>query len=832
MEALFLQIFRMSISASWLIIAVIFIRLLLRKAPKGFRYILWALVAVRLLCPVFLESEFSLVPNQGILSEVGDAVVPMTPMVPDTDAPENDTIINDDGHNDVVQEESVQNNNVQNNATQNGTPQNTMTAKTDLTSVMTCIWIGGMLALFVHAVVSYIQLRNTIKAAIQKEDNLWVCDGIQSPFILGLMHPQIYIPSYIEENHVPYIVAHENEHIRLRDNWWKPLGYVLLMVHWYNPFVWAAYILMCRDIEMACDERVIRGMSVEDRKNYSKSLLFCSNPRHYLYACPVAFGEVGVKERIKKIVDYRKPSAWIITIAAILCLIVAFGFMTNPKQDAKDVAMIELGRGNKRIAWADITDTDTIQQIIDGVNKLSFIPISPNLPSGGWSYAIKLYDADGNLIEQMTILGDRMVEKEYFVYYSINGKFDTEYFDQLLAEAEFERLENLQSGLSSLQGMTEIQDYTREWFNTQYFNNDENRITNAFLASTYQDAKNVNLHYLFYAGSDGYGGGTVSEEEKQLLAQKDSYAQDSVYDLDVSKTTKQDMENILQRYLGMSLEETNKVHLNKFHYLEEYDAYYNIAGDTVMSNYYVTKGWKEDETGNIILQYYDALNGSPDDLYMVTLKQVDGNYQFLSNVSLSGNNQLEDSKKEEETQVKLISRELLQWFHLQYFNNNERNCVAKQFLTDVYTTPKDINLYELFYNGASAIETENMASEEEKQLLLDRYLEEINKPVYRIRTWEMNQVLQKYMGITLEESNQYGLDKFYYLEEYDAYYTVHDDTNWFYAVFEAGKINDDGTITLQYYNSSDGGNPIYWVTLEEKDGRYYIISNIMIDLEK
>lgn len=841
MEALFLQILQMSMSASWLIIAVILIRFLLQKAPKGFRYVLWALVAVRLLCPVFFESELSLIPNMGVLSEVGDAVKPVTPIIPNEDSSLNDTIINDgvqsDGsqnnvQNNTVQNDASQNNTIQNDTTLDNAPQNDMGLQTSLDAVLACFWVVGMFVLFVYAVISYVKLRYIIKESVKREDNLWVCEKIQTPFILGMIRPQIYLPSYIEERHIPYIIAHENEHIRLKDHWWKILGFALLTVHWFNPFVWVAYILMCRDIELACDERVIRTMGVEDKKNYSKSLLFCSIPRNFISACPVAFGEVGVKERIKKIVDYRKPSTWIITIAAILCLIMAFGFMTNPKQNAKDVARIELGCGSVGIVWVDITDADTIQQIINGINELSFVPISPNLPSGGWSYAIRMYDADDNMIDQMTILGDRRVEKEFFVYYSLNGKFDTEYYDQLIAEAEFKRLDHLLSELSSLQGMTEIGKDSLEWFNTHYFNNDANRITNAFLANTYRDAKNIDLHKLFYAGADGCGGGAVSEEEKQLLAQKDSYAQNSGHELDVSKTTKQEMENILQRYLGMSLEETNKVNLYKLHYLEEHDAYYNIASDTVMSRYYFTKGWKEDKTGNIILQYFDALSGDQTDLYMVTLKLVNGNYCFLSNVRMSGNDQPVDNQEKDEAQVNLISDELLQWFHSKYFNNgsNDYMFVGNQFLTSEYTSPKDIDLYELFYNGAYIVGNESVVSEEEKQLLLDRYVDEIHSPVIRIATWEMNEFLQKYMGITLEETNKYGLDKMYYLEEYDAYYLIHADTNVSYVIFEGGKINADGTITLMYTSSMDSGS-IYWVTLKEEEGRYYIISNILVESE-
>ena len=803
MEALFLQILTMSFSASWLILAVILIRWLLRKAPKGFRYVLWALVAVRLLCPFYFESELSLVPEQGILSEVGDAVQPVAPITPNEDASTNDTITNDGAQNDIVQNNATQNdtsqnNTILNNATQDLAPSKTVTTPTDFIEVMVCLWIIGMILLFSYAVASYIKIGYTIRASVKREDNLWVCDGIQTPFILGLIRPQIYLPSYIEEGHVPYIVAHENEHIRFKDNWWKPFGFALLTVYWFNPLVWVAYILMCRDIEMACDERVIRTMGVEDKKNYSKSLLFCSIPRNFISACPVAFGEVGVKERIRKIVDYRKPSAWIITIAAVLCLIMAFGFMTNPKQDAQDVARIELGCASGRLVWVDITDADTIQQMIDGINDLSFVPISPNLPSGGWSYAIRMYDADDNLIDSMILLDDNKVEKEYFVYLSINGKFDTRYLDQLIAKAEFERLEDLQSELSSLQGMTEIQKDSLEWFNTHYFNNEENRITNAFLTSTYREAKNVDLYKLFCTGADG-------------------------------DITKQDMETVLQRYLGMSLEETNKVNWNKIKALEE-DSHYNIPSDTVMPKYYFTRGWKEEKTGNIILEYFDVLNGDQTERYWVTLKLVNGNYCFVSNESVSEKEQTEGTQENEDATVNLISDELMSWFNREYFNESPygHGFVGNQFLTSEYASPKDIDLYELFYNGAYIVGNESEVSEEEKQLLLERYLDEIHSPIFRIATWEMNEFLQKYMGITLEETHKYGLDKMYYLEEYDAYYLMHADSNVRYAIFHGGKINDDGTITLMYTPSMESGS-YYWVTLKEQEGKYYIISNILVE---
>ena len=211
MEALFLQILEMSISASWLILAVLLIRFLLKKAPKGFRYVLWALVAIRLLCPVFVESEFSLIPSQNVISEVGQAEKPSLPVQPSVpegnggvqnDNVQNDNVQNDNIHNDSVQNQTPQGNGVQNDIVQNKPTQNDFISETtNPVIVISWIWIGGILALLTYGVVTYGQLRKTIKASIQREDNLWICDGIQSPFIFGLIRPQIYLPSYIEEGY-------------------------------------------------------------------------------------------------------------------------------------------------------------------------------------------------------------------------------------------------------------------------------------------------------------------------------------------------------------------------------------------------------------------------------------------------------------------------------------------------------------------------------------------------------------------------------------------------------------------------------------------------------
>ena len=553
MEALFLQILNMSITASWLILAVILIRFFLGKAPKGLRYILWALVGIRLICPFSLESALSLIPSAEVVSEDSDVIEVHTGVsvvdkmiyqVPSGQVSGNGAT--DDLDNNTT-DDSVVTPPAQ-NAVEDVATSDKVEEKKEIqnsTDIVARVWLIGIAAMLVYAVVSYARLRHTLKASMQIEDKLWVCDEIQSPFILGLVHPQIYIPSFIEEEHIPYIIAHEKEHLKYHDHWWKPLGFAILALHWFNPLVWVAYVLLCRDIELACDERVIRAMDTEDKKNYSKSLLLCSNVRHVISACPVAFGEIGVKERIKNIVNYKKPAVWAAGIGIIVCIIIAICFMTNPKQDA-------VGDGTEDTESVGTTeDTENTEDSTEEENT------GVQLEDKNWLDAAKL-----------------------------------------------------------------------EWFETEFFNDAENGITNMFLTSEYSKPADIDMGHLFYDGAEGRGNGQVSQAEIQLL---ESY--DTEWELDVTKVTSQEMNDVLQKYLGMTLDETNKIGLASLEYLEEYDAYYNIAGDTMMSQYDFGIGWYN-EDGTITLQYHDALS-SYNPTYQVTLREENGNYYFVSNVMVN-----------------------------------------------------------------------------------------------------------------------------------------------------------------------------------------------------
>ena len=312
----FFWVLNTSISASFLVAAIIVLRLLLKKAPKALFVALWGLVAIRLICPFSLESALSLIPSaetipteqfmyQEAMHEDYELQIVTNPSYPE----------------EITYKMSG---NVESNS------WNSIYAYLG--------WLGGMGIMLVYFAASWIIIKRRIRFSAPYKDNILLCDGIKSPFILGVFKPKIYLPSDISDKEKEYVIAHEKAHLRRRDHWWKPLGFLLLTLHWFNPLMWAAYILLCRDIEFACDEKVIKSLGEESKKPYSEALLSCSVPRKMITACPVAFGEVGVKSRIKSVLNYKKPAFWIILVAVIACIAVAIGFMTNPVDKEKNAA--------------------------------------------------------------------------------------------------------------------------------------------------------------------------------------------------------------------------------------------------------------------------------------------------------------------------------------------------------------------------------------------------------------------------------------------------------------------------------------------------------------
>lgn len=307
MTEIFLKLLNMSISASWLVLAVLVLRLLLKKTPKWITCLLWCIVALRLVMPFTIESGLSLIPSAEVIPQ--DIVTSQVPAI-HSGIPAVNSTVNPMVAQQVMAEENI---------------------LEKVLSIGTLVWAIGAVGMFLYGIVSWLLLRHRVKASVLLQDRVYLCDNVDSPFVFGFFNPKIYMPSGMSIEQMEYVLAHERAHIQRGDHCWKPLSYWLLSVYWFNPLLWLAYILLCRDIERACDEKVIAKMDNTDKKGYSQALIACSVHRRMIMACPVAFGEIGVKERIKGVLRYKKPTVWILAAAMAICAVTAVCFLTNPE---------------------------------------------------------------------------------------------------------------------------------------------------------------------------------------------------------------------------------------------------------------------------------------------------------------------------------------------------------------------------------------------------------------------------------------------------------------------------------------------------------------------
>lgn len=310
MEGLFIKLLNNSLSASWLVLAVFLLRPLLRKAPKNISCLLWGLVGLRLILPVRLESRFSLVPSAVTVSP--NIIYANNPVIDSGISPLNQLI------NPILSESF------------RAVPHASANPLQIWLYIAAVLWLCGIAALLLYSLVSYLRLKRTVAKAVVLEDGVWQCAGIGTPFVLGLLNPHIYLPVGLPEKDLPFVLAHERAHIKRKDPWLKFLGFLLLSLYWFNPLLWAAYALLCRDIELACDEAVLRSEGTEIKKAYSEALLHCGMDRKHAVAGPVAFGENGIRQRIKSILRYKKPALWIVIAAGAICAALALCFLTDP----------------------------------------------------------------------------------------------------------------------------------------------------------------------------------------------------------------------------------------------------------------------------------------------------------------------------------------------------------------------------------------------------------------------------------------------------------------------------------------------------------------------
>ena len=361
MDDVFLKLVNLSISASWLILAVLVLRVVLKKAPKWVMPLLWGVVALRLVCLFSIESALSLIPSaETIPSEI----------VTETREP----VLYEQATLDIVTNPTLP------SAAEVHVGVSRQQAQVDF-NIYSVLWLAGMAALLVHALVSAGKLKRKLATAILLRDNIYESEFVDSPFVFGVVKPNIYLPMHMDEGTAAYVIAHERAHLARRDHWWKVLGYLVLALHWFNPLVWVAYILFCRDIELACDEKVVKGLDGAARADYSQALLSCAAPKRAVAACPLAFGEGNIKTRVKSALHYKKPAFWVAAAAVLAVVIVAVCFLTNPRSErgslvwaqklnAADVASIELyvpaegeARQYKKL------DTEEMAQAVELINS-------------------------------------------------------------------------------------------------------------------------------------------------------------------------------------------------------------------------------------------------------------------------------------------------------------------------------------------------------------------------------------------------------------------------------------------------------------------------------
>ena len=343
MNELFLKIINMSISASWLVLAVLILRFVLKKAPKWINVLLWGIVAIRLICPFSFESTLSLIPSaETIPLNIG---MDTTPTINSGISAINNAV------NPIIS---------QSNTPMAGASVNLLQITI---GIYEYIWIFGMIALALYTAISYWRLCRKVDTAVRYKDNIFQSENVSFPFVLGIIKPRIYLPFKMNGQYLEYVVAHEQAHICRKDHWWKPLGFLLLMIPWFNPLMWLAYVLLCRDIELACDEKVIKELGNEQRGDYTQALVACSVNRRMIAACPLAFGEVSVKERVKSVMNYKKPAFWVIIISVIVCVGVAVCFLTNPKQDSYTLRIVVPAGSQEKFVYTD-EEVSTIRNSI------------------------------------------------------------------------------------------------------------------------------------------------------------------------------------------------------------------------------------------------------------------------------------------------------------------------------------------------------------------------------------------------------------------------------------------------------------------------------------
>ena len=398
MSAIFLKVLNLAINASWLIMAVIVSRMLMKKAPRWISCLLWGLVALRLICPFSLESALSLLPSGNVVP--GNIEMVQKPQI------YSGVRIIDQAVNPVI------------GGTLSPKAGDSVNPMQVAVSVASVVWLAGLAVMLFYALISVLLLKRNVRASLMVSGRVRECDEVRSPFILGIIRPVIYVPSGMDDNILELVTAHEEAHLKRHDHWWKPLGFVLLSVYWFHPLCWIAYVLLCRDIEAACDEKVIRDKDREYVASYSQALLDCSHQRRVIAACPLAFGETGVKKRVKGVLHYKKPAFWVVLLAFVVCVIVIICFLTSPissfSMDPDRIDRINIFDGTTGEGM-DISDEEEIRSIVRYINGMQLKKDQLSVGYMGYGFRITCY-SDEREVEAFILDSADVVRKDPYFY--------------------------------------------------------------------------------------------------------------------------------------------------------------------------------------------------------------------------------------------------------------------------------------------------------------------------------------------------------------------------------------------------------------------------------
>lgn len=394
MEKIFTVICERGISAGYVILAVIVLRLLFRKSPRWVMGILWALVAIRLICPIVVESPFSVVPKEPPFDVVQQG---------DTDK-ETSNLKSEQQINNLADQNQTFGKQVaeikEHAAEQDETKDfRTDKRKTDSKKILSTIWLFGMLVLTGYGIVGSLRVEYQLRFAVPVEQQIWECDSIHTSFLWGLFHPRIYLPSGMNEETKRYVIRHERAHQKRGDHWWKVIGYVLLVIYWFQPLMWIAYWIFARDIEYACDECVIGNLSFAERKEYAQALLLCGSGRSRRLAGPLAFDGLGVKPRIKNVLSYQKPGRGKIAISLLVCVVVSVCFLTNPKDVngmETEIHPVNMGAGRQ----LDHVLSDKMHMVFDG-KTIQNQRLQVLLTRNGKDLTAHVQSADGSIQKKL-----------------------------------------------------------------------------------------------------------------------------------------------------------------------------------------------------------------------------------------------------------------------------------------------------------------------------------------------------------------------------------------------------------------------------------------------